>query len=168
LPSNVIQLQEGDSLASYVLQKRFEERYSRLGVDLARALKEPGSAADIMLESRDSIFIPTLPTTVLVHGQVGVPGLVAYQSGSGLNYYIEQAGGWGEDADKSRTRVTFAGGDVAVRGSKFLFFGGYTPDPDPGSEIYVPIKHPKPISLSGRDIAAIIASLATVIIVATR
>lgn len=168
LPSNVIQVQEGDSLATYVLQKRLEQSYSRLGVDLAKALKNPGSAADIVLESRDSIFVPTMPTTVSVHGQVGIPGLVAYKRGAGLNYYIEQAGGWGEDADKSRTRITLASGDVAVRGSKFLFFGGYTPDPDPGAQIYVPIKHPKPISLSGRDIAAIIASLATVVIVATR
>ena len=168
LPSNVIQLREGDSLATYVLQRRLEETYTRLGVDLAQALKKPGTSADIVLESRDSIFVPTVPSTVLVTGEVGVPGLIAYERGAGLNYYIEQAGGWGENADKARTRITFASGDVSVRGSKFLFFGGYTPDPDPGSEIYVPISHPKPITLTGRDIAAIVASLATVIIIATR
>jgi protein involved in polysaccharide export with SLBB domain len=168
LPSNVIRIQEGDSLATYVLQTRLEQRYSRIGVDLNKALDKPGSAADIPLEPNDSIYVPTFKATVSVMGQVGVPGLVAYKKGAGLNYYIEQAGGWGEEADKSRTRLTQASGDVSVRGSKFLFFGGYTPEPEPGAEIYVPVSHPKPISLSGRDIAAIVASLATIVIVATR
>ncbi len=168
LESNLIQLPSGDTLATYLLQRRTERRYTRMGIKLDEAVGQPGGAADIPLQDADSIYVPPYVATVSVQGQVGSPGLVPYVGGKGLGFYIEQAGGFAQDADKSRTRVRYANGDVAVRGSKFLFFGGYVPNPDPGAEITVPLNIPKPITLSGRDIAAIVASLATVLIVATR
>ena len=64
-------------------------------------------------------------------------------AGAGLGYYIDQAGGYRQDAAEDRTHVRFANGEIATRGGGFLFFGGGVPDPDPGSEIRVPVEPPR-------------------------
>ena len=146
---------------------------TRVGIDFPRALRNPESSANILVEPGDSIYIPHYVPTVDVEGAVGVQTKVLFREGEGAGYYIKRAGGYAQNADKDRTRIRFANGEVATRGGKFLFFGGGLPDPDPGSTITVPSKPPKQgggIQLSTfiGILTSIATTAATVIIAAKR
>ncbi|MFQ5746575.1 MAG: SLBB domain-containing protein [Gemmatimonadota bacterium] len=133
----------------------------RVGMDFERALRDPSSPHNILIEPNDSIYVPTFIPTVDVRGAVGAPTKVLYRRGAGVGYYINRAGGYSQEADKGRTRVELANGEIATRGGKFLFFGGGMPDPDPGSVITVPRKIPKEGGVNFAQLATILASFAT-------
>ena len=119
---------------------RVEVRRTRVGVDFVRAMRRPAGLDNVLVEPNDSIFVPRYNPTVEVRGAVGLETRVLFKQGAGLGYYIEQAGGYAKLADKSRTRVRYANGEIRTRSGKFLFFGGGVPDPDTGSTITVPFK----------------------------
>jgi len=106
---------------------------------------------------------------VRVLGAVNAPGSVLYKQGAGLGYYIGAAGGFAYTADKGRTSVRYADGEVRTR-HKFLVFRG-DPTPKPGSEVSVPIKDTSNptnyVALVGA-IAQILASTVAIILVARR
>lgn len=111
---------------------------SRVNVDLPRALEEPRSSDDLILQNADSIHVPEYIPLVRVEGAVLFPVSVLYEPGAGLDYYIESAGGYARDGDKGRTRVEYANGAVRTV-DKFLFFKS-APRPGPGSRVVVPLK----------------------------
>jgi protein involved in polysaccharide export with SLBB domain len=144
---------------------------TRVSVDFRKALEDPASSQNIPIEPADSIFVPSFIPTVDVGGAVEAPAKVLYRKGAGVGYYISRAGGYTAQADKGRTRVQLANGEVDTRGGKFLFFGGGIAKPDPGSTITVPKKPPKTGGISFAQIATIFSSLATAtatIIIAAR
>jgi len=145
---------------------------TRVGIDFPRAMRDPRSAHNILIEPGDSLFVPSFIATVDVRGEVGSPTKVLFKNGAGLSYYINRAGGYTQDADKGRTRIQFANGEMAARGGKFLFFGGGIPEPDPGSVIMVPTKRPKHGGINFTQLATVFTSLAsavaTIVIVSTR
>ena len=94
--------------------------------------------------------------SVRVQGAVNAPGSVLYKQGADLGYYIDGAGGFAHTADKGRTSVRLADGEVKTR-HKFLFFRS-DPEPGPGAEITVPVKEP-----SNQDTVRLIASIAQII-----
>jgi protein involved in polysaccharide export with SLBB domain len=141
----------------------------QVNVDLAAALAAPGSAADIMLQPGDSVYIPEYLPTVRVSGAVVAPASVQYVAGKDATYYLQNAGGFAESADKGRTVVRQANGSAKTR-SKFLFWSNW-PEPGPGAEVFVPAKTPKPEGTNWLPIlaamASIIASTASIVIAAS-
>jgi protein involved in polysaccharide export with SLBB domain len=142
----------------------------QVNVNLADALARPGSAADIVLQPGDSLFVPEYLPTVRVSGAVVAPTSVQYVAGGDAMYYIENAGGFAESADQGRTVVRQANGSARTR-SKFLFWSSW-PEPGPGAEVFVPAKAPRS---GGADwvpilaaVASIVASTATVVLAARR
>lgn len=124
-------------------------RYS-VGIELDKALANPGSDYDLVLREGDQLFIPELVNTVRVQGDVLYPNTVVFQSGKKLKYYIEQAGGYGQRAKKSSVFIVYMNGTVAkAKGSTVI---------EPGSQIIVSSKAPG----KGVDWAAVmsIASIA--------
>ena len=111
---------------------------TRVGVDFVQAVRRPDGPHNVLVEPNDSLFVPRYIPTVEVRGAVGLETKVLYRRGADLDYYIDQAGGYAEDADRGRTRVRYANGEVRTMGGGFLFFGGGVPDPDPGSVVTVP------------------------------
>ena len=85
-------------------------------------------AKDMLLEDGDLIFIPEKKTTVMVHGEVRFPNAIAYTPGKTLKYYIEQAGGFTERANKSTILVLHQNG---------MFSEGDKVNIQPGDEILV-------------------------------
>ena len=132
---------------------------TRVGLDFTRALRDPGSRANVRVEPGDSIHVPQLDPTVTVRGAVGVATKVLHRDGAGLGYYIEQAGGYRENAAEGRTRVRYANGEIRTKGGGFLFFGGGVPDPDPGSTVFVPVKPPR--ERGGPGLQAIVGLMST-------
>ncbi len=78
--------------------------------------------------------------------------------GEGLGYYIENAGGYAQNADEGRTHVRYANGATRVK-HKFLLFGS-SPRPEAGSIVIVP---PKP-DKEGSDLASILASITSILV----
>ena len=97
-----------------------------VGIELDKALKEPGGDADLVLREFDRIIVPEYNGTVKISGDVMYPNTVAYEKGRNAGWYINQAGGWGNRAKKSHTYIVYMNGTVAKVG--------------PGCEIIVPSK----------------------------
>lgn len=110
-----------------------------LAVDLPRALQKPSSRYNVVLEAGDSLHLPTYDPTVLVTGAVTFESRILYEPGKSLDYYINRAGGYSDQADKKRVTVTYQDGGRAAIESALLVVHK-KPTPMPGSMIYVPLK----------------------------
>jgi protein involved in polysaccharide export with SLBB domain len=145
------------------------ENRDQVNVNLADALAAPGSAADMVLQPGDSLFVPEYLPTVRVSGAVVAPASVQFVAGKDAMYYLQNAGGFAESADPGRTVIRQANGSARTR-SKFLFWSSW-PDPGPGAEVFVPAKTPKPAGQNWLPIlaavASIIASTASIVIAAS-
>ena len=128
-----------------------------VGIELAEALANPGSDADLVLREGDQIIIPQYNGTVKISGDVMFPNTVAYEKGRRYSYYIGQAGGFGQRAKKSRTIIIYMNGTVGrvAHNAKVR----------PGCEIVVPSKPRRNASAVGQwlGIGTSVASLATMI-----
>lgn len=111
-----------------------------IGIDLEKALKEPGGQYDIVLREGDRIDVPEYNGTVRISGDVQFPNTVTYVKGKNAKWYIENAGGYSESAKKKKAFIVYQNGmmDVLAKGT----------DVEPGSEIIVPSKKKKHVDLS--------------------
>ena len=107
------------------------DRYS-VGIHLDKALANPGSDEDLVLQENDALFVPQMVSTVRIQGDVMYPITVAYKKGANLKYYIQQAGGYGSRAKKGNAYVVYMNGTAAKA-------KGSTPI-EPGCQIIVPSK----------------------------
>ena len=103
-----------------------------VGIQLDKALSNPGGDADIVLREGDRIIVPEYSGTVKINGEVMYPNTTNFVEGEDLNYYINQAGGFGENAKKRQTYIIYMNGNVAKADRKHK--------PLPGCEIVVPTK----------------------------
>lgn len=55
--------------------------------------------ANVILMPGDAIFIPPMPNSVSVRGNVGLEGLIKYESGRRVSYYLDRAGSVGEETE---------------------------------------------------------------------
>lgn len=128
-----------------------------VGIELDKALKNPGGDADIVLRAEDRIVVPEYSGTVKINGEVMYPNTVNYVEGKNLDYYINQAGGWSDNSKKKKTYIIYMNGTVAKADRKHK--------PMPGCEIVVPTKQ-RSKGLSTAELLAIgtsTASIATMI-----
>ncbi len=134
-----------------------------VGIDMERALQNPGGDDDIVLREGDRIMVPQYTGTVKISGEVMHPNSVVYEAGRSVSYYIDQAGGFGTNAKKRQSYIIYMSGKVAKvsHGAK----------PQPGCEIVVPSKPITKTSLqetlsiatSVGSFAAIIATIANIV-----
>lgn len=127
-----------------------------VGIELDKAMANPGCEQDIILREGDKIVVPEYNGTVKVNGAVLYPNTVNFTSGKKFKYYLSQAGGFSNNANK--------------RGAYILYQNGYAAKvsdgakPAPGCEIVVPYKSKKVQNAQQWvTIATGVASLATVI-----
>ena len=128
-----------------------------VGIQLDMALANPGSDADIVLREGDRLIVPEYSGTVKINGEVMYPNTTGFVEGKGLKYYINQAGGYGDNAKKRHTYIIYMNGTVAKADRKHK--------PMPGCEIVVPTKQ-RGNKLSTAETLAIgstTASIATMI-----
>ena len=103
------------------------------------------SSADVTLQDGDELIIPKKTNYVLVGGQVYNPTAVSYLPGKSAKWYLSQAGGITQIADKSAAFVIRADGSVLSAKNNSSFWSG---DPmsavlRPGDSIVMPEKTPK-------------------------
>lgn len=116
-----------------VAKLRLSDRYT-VGIELDKALANPGSDYDVVLREGDYLYIPEYISTVKITGEVQYPNTVTYLSGKGFSYYVNQAGGYGKMAKKRRAYVVHMNGTV----SRLKRWGRNRIEP--GSQIIVPSK----------------------------
>lgn len=124
-----------------------------VAIELDKAMANPGSNYDVILREGDRIIVPEFSSTVKISGDVMSPSTVAYREGKGVNYYINQAGGWGNRAKKSNTFIVYMNGTKARV--------GYKTKPMPGCEIIVPSKQ-KTQKMTVAEMVAIGSSTASI------
>lgn len=137
--------------------KKFEipEFYS-VGIELDKALANPGCDADIVLREGDKIIVPQYNGTVKINGAVMYPNTVGFQKGKKAKYYINQAGGFSEKAKKSLTYIVYMNGTIAKVSQNAK--------PKPGCEIVVPEKEINKMTIAEKmTIGTSVASIATMI-----
>jgi hypothetical protein len=116
------------------------------------------TAADVQVRDGDVLFVPKKAGYVMVNGQVFNPTAISYRSGHSAKWYLSQAGGYTELADKKAAFVIRADGSViAAKNNGDGWWGG-----DPmkeslraGDSIVVPEKAPK---IGGRNWATLLQS----------
>jgi len=134
-----------------------------VGIELDKALANPGGPEDIMLREGDRIIVPQYNATVKVNGEVMFPNTVGYIKGKSVKYYINQAGGFNNKAKKSHTYIKYMNGTVAKV--------SHSSKPQPGCEIVVPAKEISKMTMSEKlsiatsvgSFAAIIATIANIL-----
>jgi protein involved in polysaccharide export with SLBB domain len=105
-----------------------------VGIDLTKALGNPGSDADLVLREGDELIVPEYVNTVKISGNVMYPNTVAYDPSFRVKDYVEMAGGYGYHSKKSKAYVVYMNGTVAkAKGSSRKVI-------EPGCEIIVPTK----------------------------
>ena len=151
--------ERGDSIDYGSLQ--LGDTYT-VGIQLDKALEQPGGDYDIVLREGDQLFVPEYNATVKISGDVFFPNTVSFTSGKNYKYYVDQAGGFGNRAKKSKTFIVYQNGTIGVasKGAK----------PEPGCEIIVPSKKRRnPLNLAGLvSVGTSLASLAAMVVAITK
>lgn len=136
----------------------------QVGIQLEKALAAPGSDYDLVVREGDELIIPQYVNTVKINGTVMFPNTVPFVKGKRLSHYIDQAGGYGQRANKRKAYVVYMNGTVAQ------LKGGSSKYIQPGCEIVVPTKPDKKgmslgeiigLSSSIASLGAIVATLLT-------
>ena len=143
---------------------RVEDTFT-VGIDLEKALSNPKGNADLVLREGDVISVPKNNNTVTINGAVMVPNTVSYIQGKDVDYYLNQAGGYSDNAKKSKKFIVYMNGQVTkVKGSGKKQI-------EPGCEIIVPSKAKKKANIgnilgyatSFSSLGMMIASIANLI-----
>ena len=131
-----------------------------VGIELDKALKNPGTDDDPILREGDRIVVPRYDGTVKINGEVLYPNTVYFKEGKGTDYYINLAGGTTSTGKKSMTVIIYMNGMVARADRKHK--------PRPGCQIVVPTKSrrkgmslPEILSI-GSSTASIATMIATI------
>lgn len=128
-----------DTLTLDMLAEAFADTYT-VGIDLEKALADPSSDYNIVLRDGDVITIPLLNSTVQILGAVNYPNSVSYQKGMSVRKYIKMAGGYAQNAHKSKPIVVYMNGMVNTGNSARI---------EPGCQVIVPYKvAARPINLA--------------------
>ena len=130
-----------------------------IGIDLAEALNNPGSDADMILREGDRLIVPQYNGTVKINGAVMYANTVAYEKGRSVKSYIDEAGGFASDAQKSKAYIIYMNGKVAKV--------GHGAKVQPGCEIVIPSKLKRKMSVAetmslGTSLSSIAAMIATI------
>lgn len=121
----------GESLANSLMLEL--DSVFTVGIDLEEAMKNPGGSADIVLREGDVISVPEMTSTVKINGAVMMPNTVTYQKGKKVSYYLDQAGGYSQNAKKTKKFIIYMNGEVTKVKSR-------SKKVEPGCEIVVPNK----------------------------
>jgi len=110
-----------------------------VAVNLGKAMKNPGSIDDILLEEGDELVVSQVNYIVQISGEVQKPVSVQYHSNLSLQNYINMAGGYGIKAKRRQVFIVYPSG----KSRKVNYFLGILrvhPPVTPGSVVVVPMK----------------------------
>jgi len=144
-----------DSLSTELL---VNDTYN-VAVNLEKALANPGSQYDVVLKDGDEIYVPEYVNTVRVIGEVMFPTAITYSKTKNVRAFVNSAGGFTENAKRSKTYVVYADGSAHKKGIG-------TSSIKPGCVIVVPAKKERTPLSTGEvlSLGSTTASMAAVIV----
>lgn len=128
---NMMRRELGESLANSLMLEL--DSVFTVGIDLEKAMKNPGGYDDIVLREGDVISVPEMTSIVKINGAVMMPNTVTYQEGKKVSYYLDQAGGYSQNAKRTKKFIIYMNGEVTKVKSR-------SKKVEPGCEIMVPNK----------------------------
>ncbi len=159
----------GPTNEGFLLGANFKRGNKKVVINLEKIYYENDESEDIFLKNGDQIYIPQIPNTVLVTGEVNNPGLYKFLYGEDVKDYIDKAGGTTDSSDY----ILYQKPTGETNKIGFGLFSG-NPEVYDGSIINVtkviPEPEGKPVDWGStlKDIFSITVSALTVIILATR
>ena len=131
---------QAQSAANAMLSRlRNTESQGRLVIDLKKLLDSKKSTG-LLVKSGDALFVPQIPYSVSVSGEVQFPTSHLHEDNLDLDDYLKRSGGFTQNADKDRTFVVKANGAVMTKGGNAWFGkGNSTNRIQAGDVIVVPI-----------------------------
>jgi protein involved in polysaccharide export with SLBB domain len=117
---------------------RTNVKEEKVGIELVKILKSPGSFEDLIIQEGDIIRIPKRLETVQVNGEVLYPTTVKYAKGMSFTDYVSQSGGFTMKSLRKSSYIKYPNGSVG-RTRRFMAFNVY-PKVRAGSEIFVPLR----------------------------
>lgn len=129
-----------------------------ISLDLDYIMSHKGSDSDIVLKEGDRVIIPEFVNTVQVLGEVMFPNTVVYKKGKGVGHYINSAGGFTQNAKRSKVYVVYMNGSA----TKNVLNNAKV---EPGCTIIVPSK-PERRQMTTSDVlatASVASSLTSVV-----
>jgi len=143
-----------DNFTGAVIQNKEQvnKETELIGINLNKALENPGGEEDLFVIEGDILVIPNEPQTVKVTGEVLYPNSVKFISGNTFKDFISEAGGFTTTSARKKSYVIYSNGSVK-RAKSFLFINRY-PSIEKGAMIIVP-KEVKTAS-SGQQIVSIV------------
>ena len=113
----------------------------------------------MILREGDRLIVPQYNSTVKINGAVMYANTVAYEKGKSISRYIDEAGGFASDANKSKAYIIYMNGKVAKV--------GHGAKVQPGCEIVIPAKMKRKMTAAemmsmGSSMSSIAAMIATI------
>lgn len=146
-------MQIADSLLK--MKNSWSKSYA-VAINLKKAMENPMSEHDIILKAGDLINIPEHNNTINISGEVMMPVAIPFKKGSNLAYYINHAGGYNENARRSKVYGINPNGSVVKLQSNSVN------DIRPGMKIVVPHKQVTKKKMSTSEIVGITSGIASV------
>ena len=109
----------------------------RLVIDLPRVLKD--NDYDVLLESGDVLYVPTMKNSVNVIGQVQVSSSHIYDANLRAQDYLAKSGGSKKRADEERIYIISANGSIKLMENGNWFSSQAGDDLKPGDTVVVPL-----------------------------
>jgi protein involved in polysaccharide export with SLBB domain len=160
LDTDTLDIDIQDLLTDSTLRTWHPTRLKPVGIHLEKAMGDPGSLEDLVLQEGDVLMVPAKLTTVQVMGAVQVAKQMLYEPGISVRSAILSAGGLSAEADLRKAYVVYANGEVkSIR--KILFLRNY-PRLNPGAELHIPFKTLKK-GLSTGEAIGLISGLSSII-----
>jgi polysaccharide export outer membrane protein len=158
--SDLIKRVGGLKPEAYIAGAQLRRLGQVIGNDLRNILNDPGSEENLLLQNGDTLFIPRRSEIVSVQGALLNPSSVSFKADYKFEDYISEAGGYTDNARKSKGYVVYPNGRKD-RTHRFLFFSS-RPRVEPGSTVIVPFKPLDNGRLSSTERIGILSLLATV------
>ncbi|MCF7804259.1 MAG: SLBB domain-containing protein [Candidatus Marinimicrobia bacterium] len=169
LLSQVLRRAGGLRTTAYPKGGRLVRKGQNVITRIDRAL-EGEERADVILQPGDEVIIPPQPNTVSVQGNVANPGLIKFEEGRRLWFYLDRAGGVGDRVE--HVYITQASGATFEVDPRWYWLDP-NPKVDDGAIIRVteaPEREREPFNLGQTltDISQIISTTLTILVLASR
>jgi len=136
--SNLIERAGGLKAGAYLPGAQYRRFGELVATDIRTVLENPNIEENLLLKGGDTLYIPGRSEIVKIEGAVLNPSATSFETGFNFNDYISQAGGYTDNARRSKAYVIYPSGRKD-RTRRFLWIKSH-PDIEPGSVIMVPFK----------------------------
>ncbi len=123
--------------------------------DLSKALSNPSSPDNVVLQDGDVVVIPRNPRSVFVYGQVKNGGYLQYVPGRTMEEYIAAAGGMTAEADKGRERI--------IKGKTGVWLKSTETVVEAGDKIYVPHPPDEPLGQQVQRMSSYVTAASAIV-----